>query len=146
MALAGDHVVVKMDDSSDTLRTFANGDISSVDLGLSYDQHDVTGFGDAAHKVINGQLNAPVTLRGFVTTTALVGTHPVIHGAFVAGTQVTLKVAVGNNAPPQTGDPEYSGEFFVESYMPVLETGKAVMFTARLRPATGDAPAWGAMA
>jgi hypothetical protein len=49
-------------------------------------------------------------------------------------------------AAPQTGDPEYSGEFFVESYLPVLETGKAVMFTARLRSAIGAAPAWGAMA
>lgn len=146
MALAGDHVVVKMDDSSGSLRTFANGDISSVDLGLSYDQHDVTGFGDAAHKVINGQLNAPVTLRGFVTTADLVGTHPVINGAFMAGNQVTLKVAVGNNAPPQAGDPEYTGEFFVESYRPTLETGKAVTFEATLKPALGTAPAWGVMA
>jgi len=147
MALAGDNVVVKLDDSSGTLRTFANGDIMSVDLGLTYDQHDVTGFGDDVHKFINGQLQAPVTLRGYLTTTATTGTHTVIRGAYAAGTQVTLRVAVGNNAPPQVGvDPEYSGEFYIESYRPSIDTGRAVTFIATLKPATGTAPAWGLMA
>jgi hypothetical protein len=143
MALSGDHIVVKMDDSGGTLRTFANGDIRSVDLGLTYDQHDVTGFGDAAHKFINGQMNAPVTIQGYMTTTATVGTHIVINGAFAAGTQVSLEVQVGNNAAPTSGDPKYTGEFFVESYKPMMSTGGAIMFTATLKPATGTAPVWG---
>lgn len=143
MALAGDHVLVKLDDSSGTLRTFANGDIQSVDLGLTNDQHDVTGFGDLTHKFINGQLQAPVTLKGFLTTTALTGTHTVLNGAFVAGSQVSLEVQVGNNAPPTTGDPKYTGEFIIESYKPTIETGKAVMFEASLKPATGSMPTWG---
>lgn len=145
MALAGDHIVVKLDDSGGTLRTFANGDIRSVDLPLNYDQHDITGFGDAVHKYINGQMRAPVSIRGYLTTTALTGTHTVIKGAFVAGTQVTLKVAVGNNAAPVTGDPEYSGEFIISSYTPSIETGGAVTFSATLTPATGTAPSWGTM-
>lgn len=146
MALAGDHVIVKMDDSAGILRTFANGDIKSVEVGLTFTQHDVSGFGDAAQHFINGQLQAPVTLKGFLTTTASTGTHTVINGAFVAGSQVTLKVAVGNNATPQVGvDPEYSGEFYVESYVPTIEAGGAVMFTATLKPALGTAPSWGLM-
>ena len=143
MAIAGDHVVVKLDDSGGTPRQFADGDISSVDLGQTLDQHDVTGFGDAAHRVINGQLQAPVTLKGYLTTTANTGTHTVIKGAFAAGTQVTLEVQVGQNAPPQAGDPKYSGEFYIESYKPVIETGGAVKFEASLKPATGTAPVWG---
>ena len=143
MALSGDHVMVKMDDAGGTLRQFADGDITSVDLGLTLDQHDVTGFGDAVHNVINGQLQAPVTLKGFLTTTANTGTHTVIQGAFAAGAQVSLEVQVGQNAAPTSGDPKYTGEFYVESYKPVLETGGAVTFEATLKPATGDAPAWG---
>jgi len=143
MAIAGDHVIVKLDDSGGTPRQFADGDISSVDLGQTLDQHDVTGFGDAAHRVINGQLQAPVTLKGYLTTTANTGTHTVIKGAFAAGTQVTLEVQVGQNAPPQAGDPKYSGEFYIESYKPVIETGGAVKFEASLKPATGTAPVWG---
>ncbi|MBE2182652.1 MAG: hypothetical protein IAE89_04425 [Anaerolineae bacterium] len=143
MALAGDHVVVKMDDAGGTPREFAAGDIISVDLPLSYDQFDVTGFGDAAHSFIDGQLQAQVAIRGYVTTTASVGTHTVFRDAYQQGKQVTLEVQVGQNAPPTTGDPKYTGEFFIESYVPMIETGKAVMFAARLRPATNAAPAWG---
>ena len=141
-ALAGDHVVVKLDDSSGTLRTFASGDIQSVDLGLTNDQWDVTGFGDAAHNFINGQLQAPVTIKGFLTTTALVGTHTVIQGAFAAGTTVSLEVEVGKNAAPAAGDPVYKGEFVIASYVPAIATGGAITFTATLNPATGTAPFW----
>ncbi len=143
MALAGDHVVVRLDDTAGTLRTFANGDIISVDIPLAFDQHDVTGFGDATHNFINGQLNAPVTLRGYLTTTATTGTHTVIRDAYQQGKTVSLQVDVGQNAAPVTGDPRFSGEYLIESYQPVIETGKAVMFTARLKPAIGTAPAWG---
>jgi hypothetical protein len=142
-ALAGDHVVVIMDDSGGTPRTFANGDIIGMDVGQTFDQHDVTGFGDAVHNVVNGQLQAPVTIQGYLTTTADTGTHTVIKGAFAVGSTVTLTVQVGQNATPTTGDPEYEGEFIVESYKPVVETGRAVMFVATLKPASGTAPAWG---
>jgi hypothetical protein len=143
MALAGDHIVVILDDSGGTPRTFANGDITSVDLGLTFDQHDVTGFGNAAHNFINGQLQAPVTIKGYVTNTALVGTHTVFNGAFVAGSQVSLEVQVGINAAPVGGNPKYTGEFIIESYKPMLDTGKAVTFEATLKPAIGTAPLWG---
>jgi hypothetical protein len=143
MALAGDHIIVKLDDSSGTLRQFANGDITSVDLGQTYDQHDVTGFGDAVHRVINGQMQSPVILKGFLTTTTNTGTHTVIKGAFAAGTQVSLEVQVGQNATPTTGDPKFTGEFYIESYKPVIETGGAVKFEASLKPAVGTAPLWG---
>jgi hypothetical protein len=133
---------VRLDDAAGTLRTFNNGDIISVDVPLTFDQHDVTGFGDAVHNFINGQLQTPVTLRGYVTTTARVGTHTVIRDAYQQGKQVTLQVDVGQNTAPVTGDPRFSGEYIIESYMPMLETGKAVSFTARLKPAIGTAPAW----
>ncbi len=45
--------------SNGRLRTFDDGDISSVDLGLTYDKHDVTGFGDAVHNVVQGQDAGP---------------------------------------------------------------------------------------
>jgi hypothetical protein len=145
MAIAGDHVVVKLDDAGGTPRTFANGDITSIDLPLTFDQHDVTGFGSEVHNVINGQMQSPVTLKGYLTTTALVGTHTVIRDAFAQGKQVSLEVQVGNNAAPTTGDPKYTGEFFIESYKPMLDTGKAVTFEAVLKPAIGTAPSWSAV-
>ena len=143
MALAGENVVVKLDDSGGTLRTFANGDILGIELPMANDQYDVTGFGDTVHHFINGQMQAPVSIRGYVSTTAVTGTHTVIAPAYQQKKQVSLEVQVGQNAPPTTGDPKYTGEFYIETYTPVLETGRAVMFIARLRPATGTAPVWG---
>jgi hypothetical protein len=147
MALAGDHVRVKLDDSGGTLRTFDPGDIISVDVPLAYRQHDVTGMGDDVEKVINGQQMAPVTIRGYLTPTALTGTHTVIKGAYAAQTQVTLEVEVGQNAAPVNGDPRFKGEFFIESYKPSISNGGAIAFVATLKPAVGSGvgsvPAWG---
>lgn len=143
MALSGDHVIVKMDDSGGVIRQFADGDIRSIDLGQQYDQFDVTGFGDEVHQFINGQLQAPVTIAGYLTTESPSGTHTVIQGAFAAGSQVTLEVQVGDNSAPVASDPKYSGEFLIGSYRPQIMTGGAVLFTATLKPATGAAPEWG---
>jgi len=137
MAIAGDHVVVKINAT-----TLATGDITSVDLGQTFTQHDVTGFGDAVQKFINGQLQSPVILKGFLTTGAS-GTHTLINGAFAVGNAVTLVVDVGQNAAPTTGDPRFSGSFYIESYKPSLDKGTAVTFEASLKPATGAAPVWG---
>jgi hypothetical protein len=142
-ALAGDHIQVHMDDAAGTLQTFNDGDITMVDLGLTYTQHDVTGFGHDAQRFINGQMQAPVTIKGFLTTDATVGTHTVINSAFQNGAQVTLQVDIGQNAAPTTGDPQYSGEFIVESYKPAIENGSPVTFEATLKPADGSAPIWG---
>jgi len=144
--LAGDHIQVILDDSGGTPRTFADGDIISVDVPLTYDQYDVSGFGDDVHNMINGLLQAPVTVRGYLTTTANIGTHPVIQGAFAAEAQVTLTVQVGQNADPTTGDPEFEGEYIVESYKPTIEHSGAITFEAALKPANGTAPAWGTVA
>ncbi|MEL6524779.1 MAG: hypothetical protein AAFQ07_03620 [Chloroflexota bacterium] len=136
--LAGDHIIVKLDDNGGTLRTFADGDIISVNVPLTYKQHMVAGFGDEAEKYINGQLQSPVTIKGYLTTTADIGTHTVIESAFANGAQVTLEVEVGNNATPTSGDPVFSGEYIIESYKPTLETGSAIQFEAMLKPAVGS--------
>lgn len=147
-ALAGDHIKVIMaydpaGGSSPTTYNIPDGDITMVDLGLTYTQHDVTGFGDDVKRFINGQLQAPVTIKGYLSTETANSTHNVIEPAFANGYPVTLTVQVGDNADPTNGDPEYSGDFVIESYKPTIENGGAIMFTATLKPATGTAPSWG---
>lgn len=142
MALAGDHIIVKLDDSDGTPQQFASGDIISIDLPQTVEQYDVTGFGDVTTDVISGLMSMPVTIRGYVTLTGTTGTHTVLRNVYQQGKQVTLEVQIGNNATPTTGDPKLSGEYYVESYVQVIETGKAITFTARLIPAGATAPAW----
>lgn len=142
MALSGDYVVVKVTDDTPTTYTFADGDISSVDLGLTNDQYDVSGFGSGVHNMINGLAQAPVTIKGFLTTGSS-GTHTVLQGFYASGDVINLEVEVGQNAAPATNDPVYSGDFIVASYVPAIGVGGAVTFTATLNPATNTAPSWG---
>lgn len=140
MAFAGDHIKVKINTTD-----LPAGVITSVDLPLTYAQHDVTGFGDTAQRFINGQLQSTVTLKGFMTLGAN-GTHTLLNAAFAAGNSIDLEVQVGQNATPTTGDPKYTGKFFIESYKPMLDKGSAVTFEAILKPAVGTGtgvPAWG---
>lgn len=136
MAIAGDHVVVRINSTA-----LQAGDITSVDLGQTYVQHDVTGFGDVAQHFINGQLQSPVSIKGYFTTGAS-GTHTLLSGAFTAGTTVALQVDIGLNAAPVSGNPRFSGIFYIESYKPTLDKGMAVTFEAYLKPSTGAAPIW----
>jgi hypothetical protein len=144
--LAGDHIAVIMDDSTGEPRQFDPGDIISVDVPLTYAQHDVSGLGSAVHHAVNGQLQAPVTVKGYLTTSALTGTHTVIDPVYRQGLPVRLTVWVGQNAAPQGGDPEYEGIFLVERYQSAVESGGPITFEAALRPASQVAPEWGVFA
>jgi hypothetical protein len=149
MRLSGDYVVVKMEDRDEAVQQFDNGDIISVDLGLAYAQHDVTGFGDDAQNFISGQLQAPVTIRGYLTTTPTTGTHTLLSSAYQSGRTVQFEVHVGKNAPPSTNDPKFWGDFIVDSYRPSIENGNAVTFVATLKPASLEAtniPVWDTVA
>jgi hypothetical protein len=147
MAIAGDYIVVKMDDSGGTLRTFAGTDIISVTPPFAYDQIDVTAVGSEVGASINGLISAPVTITGYFTTTAATGTHTVINGSYAGNKQVTFRCAVGNNAAPQVGvDPEFSGEYLVDSYSVSVENGRSLTFTATLKPTSSTAPGWATMA
>lgn len=143
MAIAGDHVVVTLDDASGIPRTFDAGDIISVDIGLAYQVQEMTAGSTPVQHHVTTLLQAPVTLKGYLTTTSNTGTHTVIQGAFAAQTVVTLDIQIGQNAPPTSGDPSFSGEFYIERYQPTFQANSAVMFTAQLVPATDTAPAWG---
>jgi hypothetical protein len=100
-------------------------------------------MGHAVEKVINGQMQST---GDHLTTTALIGTHTVIRGAYAAQTQVSLQVEVGQNAAPVNGDPKFNGEFFIESDKPSISNGGAIVFVVTLKPAIGSGfsvPAWG---
>ena len=146
MALSGDHVIVKMDDSSGALRTFADGDIRSIDLGLTYDQFDVTGFGDEAHQVHKRAIAGASHNSGLSDDRQIPRRHPHRDPGRVCRRQQGLVGGAGRQqrGARQPSDPKYSGEFLIASYRPQIMTGGAVMFTAALQPATGDARRIGA--
>ena len=113
------------------------------DIGLTYDQADVTAINDSVMQYLAGRGDADIQLGGPFNNTATTGAHVVLTGLNGANTAATLTVQIGIRAAPTTGDPEFEGEFVVTKYT-VSGDMSAPKWSASLKPAFGtSAPAWG---
>lgn len=143
--LAGRWVTVNLDDAGPTARDISS-DIDSIDIPIEYDELDVTGFSDNAKNSIPGMPGFNVELSGTFNPAATTGLATVLNaivGDYVAH---TLTVAVGQNAAPAMGDPEFEGEFWCPKYqVSGSPTGKLAVSTS-LRVYGTTAPAWGTVA
>lgn len=115
-------------------------DVSSV--GLEHDQTDVTAYSDGVHNFTLGHPSAEIDLTGPFNNTASTGSHTVfaaIAAAPYTQDTYTLTVEFGIRAAPTTGDPTFSGEYQLASY---IVNGDGT-WTAHVVPASATAPAWG---
>jgi len=132
MALAGDHVQIYVDGSELT------GDLNHIGFGDRCTLHDVTTFGDAAHKFIAGQRQVTLEHAGYLNAQAA-RSHPVLRTGTVQG---VVSVLLGQNAAPVVGDPAYSLRLIQGRYTTLPETARAIPFSAQLA-GTGSAGGWG---
>ena len=115
-------------------------DISGV--GLDYEQQDVTAYSDGVKNFTLGHPSAEIDISGPLNNTASTGGHTVfeaIADAPYSQDSYTLTVQFGIRAAPTAGDPEFEGEYLLQSY---IVNGDAT-YTAHVVPATATAPAWG---
>ena len=136
------YIAVSIDDIGDAARVITPSvtDISSV--GLDYATQDVTAYSDGVINFTLGHPSAEIDITGPLNNTADIGGHVVfsaISNAPYSQDSYTLTVQFGIRAVPAAGDPEFEGEYTLQSY---TVNGDAT-YTARLVPATGTAPAWG---
>lgn len=146
MAISGQHVIIKMQDKDGIERTFADGDIISVDVDLRYRTFEATAGADTVANYRPTIMEAPLQISGYITTTAEIGTHTVLHGLFSTREATSVKIQVGQGGAPQSGDMEFTGTYFVESYQPRFQTSDVVRFAARLVPHANTTPDWGQVA
>jgi hypothetical protein len=116
-------------------------DVTNIDLPITKDQTDVTGYSDGVHNVTFGHPDQPVTITGHFNDTATTGIHTVMSAAALVATGYTLTVAIGIGAAPVATNPEYEGVFGVASYV----VNGDLTVTVELVPTTSTAPAWGAV-
>ncbi len=142
--LAGRWITVTLDDESPAAKDVSS-DVDSIDIPMEFDELDITGFSDAVKNSMPGLPGFNVELTGTFNPTAdqlgdvLIG----IVGDYATH---TLTVAVGANAAPAMGDPEFEGEFWCpKMQISASPTGKVVV-TASLRVDGTTAPAWGTVA
>lgn len=149
MPRIGKFCTVNMDDSGGTPRDITVNVIAVDGLPVSYDEYESSGYSQD-HNYMAGQADSTVTLTMKFTTTASTGTHTVFNGIKGVNTGLTFTFAIGNNAAPTTGDPEFEGEMVCTSYVVNPPKDNIVTSTAVLRPAGGATtpavPAWGTVA
>lgn len=137
------YIKVLLDDSGGTARDITASISSIGNIGLNYDQADVTAINDSVMQYLAGRGDADIQFSGPFNNTATTGAHTVFTGLNGANTAATLTVQIGIRAAPTTGDPEFEGEFVVTSYLLGGDMNN-LTWTGTLKPAFGaSAPAWG---
>lgn len=137
------YIKVLLDDSGGTPRDITDSLDTIGDVGLTYDQADVTSLNSAIMQYLAGRGDADIQFGGPFNNTATTGAHTVFTGLNGTNTAATLTVQIGIRAAPTSGDPEFEGEFVVTGYTVGSDLG-APKWKSSLRPAFGAAaPAWG---
>lgn len=143
------YITVTLDDSGGTPRNISGSITSIGNIGLTYDQSDVTTIANAVKQYLTGYGDASIDLGGPFNNTAPAaapaesGAHGVLSGLNGSNTAATLTIAIGIRAAPAGGDPEFEGEFVCTNYT-VSASATDLTWSATLKPAFGAAaPAWG---
>jgi hypothetical protein len=132
------NITIDIDDYANVIRDISPS-ITGIDIPITSDNVDVTGYSDGVINVTMGIPNQPLTVRGHFDTTLLVGAYTVLSRLVgVLATSTTITVQVGIRTAPTGGDPEYEGLFFCIS----LIFGNDLTFVAEFVPATSTAPDW----
>jgi hypothetical protein len=143
------YITVTLDDSGGTPRNISGSITSIGNIGITYDQSDVTTIANAVKQYLTGYGDATIDLGGPFNNTAVAaapaesGAHSVLPALASTGNAATLTIEIGIRGAPAGGDPKFSGEFVCTSYT-VSPSSTDAPWSAQLKPAFGAAaPAWG---
>lgn len=138
---------ILIDDSGGVARDLT-GDLIPGSLqggGVTLDKVDMTGVSDAVKTALGGQGQAPITAQFHMNNTETTGAFTVLKD--ILGDAVTVTLQFGSlGAAPDTGDPEWEGEYVLLQNSINLSGGRGII-TAMFEPMAGEsAPAWGTVA
>jgi hypothetical protein len=134
------------DDSGGTARDLSAdlvpGSISGG--GFTFDEADMTGVSETVYNFLADRATSEVSGNFHMNDTATTGAFTVLNGS--AGKAGTLTMQWGQNgAAPDTGDPEWEGEYILLSNSISLDGNKPVI-QCNWKPTGGTPPAWGTVA
>jgi hypothetical protein len=111
-------------------------------VGISYEEADVKTLCNAIMETIHGYGSVAINASGPFNNTATTGAHVVIEPLNGTATGATLTIAIGSNAAPTTGDPEFEVTAMgVFNYL-VQMGGGAVTASWSWRPLPGATATW----
>lgn len=117
--------------------------------GVTLDQVDLTGVSEFVCNYLAGHAEAPVSAQFLMNDTATTGSTTVLNGSTPSATVIgigTLTLQWGSNgAAPDTGDPEWEGEYVLVQNT-IQPSGGTHVHAVEWRPTGSTAPAWGTVA
>lgn len=117
-ALAGDYVQILVGGYDLT------GDTNRLAIADTFDMHDVTVFGNTAHKVLPGLRRHVIGHDGYFEAGAG-RSHPLLKELTLAG---DISIYLGQNAIPNVGDPVYSLDGIEGQYRVWSEVNQTIRF------------------
>lgn len=117
-ALAGDYVQILVGGYDLT------ADTNRLAIADAFDMHDVTVFGNTAHKALPGLRRHVIGHDGYFEAGAG-RTHPLLKELTLAG---DISIYLGQNAIPNVGDPVYSLDGIEGQYRVLSEVNQTVRF------------------
>lgn len=137
MKLSGQYISVSIDGND------VSSDVDSVEIPDEYSSLDMTGFGDGSENSQPGMPKLPIKING-VLNPATNRLFDVCVGLVGVNSGVTIIVSVGQYATPTTGDPKFSGTFWLQN-LPVSADpkGKVTLSGLNFEVYGATAPAWG---
>lgn len=137
-----------VDDSAGTLRKIPVNNVSGA--GLTFDEVELTAYGDAAKGVLFGHPDMTISISGPFDTTASTGSHIVLSGIVGLQVPLSLDIRVGMRHAWEAGEPQVgltataTSGFLCSEYIPDVNAGT---YSAKFRLYPGsDLPAWGTAA
>lgn len=134
------------DDTVPTARDLS-GDLVAGSVtggGFVYDEVNMHGVSETTRNYLSGHAEAIVTARFHMNDTATTGATTVLNAQNGLSGTVTLQWA-SLGVAPETGAPEWEGEYVLIQNNIVLDGNKFV-HDCRFLPTGSTAPAWGTMA
>lgn len=154
---ASKYMKLQIEDSGGTLRDIPVA--SFGDIGITYDEVDVSALQEAVKGMLNGQGNFSTTITGPFDNTAaaaasasgeasedhLSGSHTILNALNGANTPLAFGIYIGVQADWSTGDPVFGADnsIIVTDY----KCNDGVNYSAKISHVSGGtAPAWGTSA
>ncbi|MBN1535188.1 MAG: hypothetical protein JW908_00545 [Anaerolineales bacterium] len=140
--LAGRWLKVYIDDAGLTAREVSS-DVESVDIDDNYGELDVTGFSDGSENSIPGMPSFNVEMTCHFNPAATTGIYTVLNAIIGDYAGHTVTIQQGQNTTPTNGDPEFEGEYWLQSMKFSSDPKGKTTLTASFRVYGSTAPAWG---
>jgi len=134
---------ISFDDSGGTVRDLS-GDLVPGSVsggGLVYDEVELTGVSESVKNYLAGHAESEITAQFYMNDTASTGAFTVLSGNQGGTGTLTLQWGSSGSAP-DTGDPEWEGEYVLLNASVGLNGNKPVI-NAVFKPTGSTPPAWG---